>query len=162
MLSPTNLAEAFKRNVEIIKMQTEGLSHEDSLVQLPFRGNCMNWVVGHILTNRNSVLKLLGIEQPPTADLVARYTRESQPITASGTDVVALERLIELLEESQAQLAGLLADITPEELSREVAFFGRRSMPVSEWLFFFYFHDTYHSGQTEILRQAAGKDDKVI
>jgi uncharacterized damage-inducible protein DinB len=35
-------------------------------------------------------------------------------------------------------------------------------MSIAEWLLFFYFHDTYHSGQTEILRQAAGKDDKII
>jgi hypothetical protein len=26
----------------------------------------------------------------------------------------------------------------------------------------FYFHDSYHIGQTEILRQAVGKDDKTI
>jgi len=25
-----------------------------------------------------------------------------------------------------------------------------------------YFHDSYHTGQMEILRQAAGKDDKII
>jgi hypothetical protein len=162
MFPPTSLAEAFERNIQIIKMQTEGLSQGDSLVQLPFRGNCMNWVVGHIVTNRNSVLELLGVEQPPNADLVARYKRESEPICAAGPDVLPLDRLIELLELAQAQIAGLLAEATPEELKREVAFFGRRSMPVSEWLLFFYFHDTYHTGQTEILRQAAGKNDVII
>jgi len=26
----------------------------------------------------------------------------------------------------------------------------------------FYFHDTYHTGQTDLLRQVAGKHDKVI
>lgn len=35
-------------------------------------------------------------------------------------------------------------------------------MSVAEWLMFFYFHDTFHTGQTEILRQATGKNDKVI
>ncbi len=59
MITPANLAEAYGRNVEIIKLQTEGLSQADSLVQLPFRANCMNWIVGHIVTNRHSVLKLL-------------------------------------------------------------------------------------------------------
>lgn len=29
-------------------------------------------------------------------------------------------------------------------------------------LHFDYFHDTYHTGQTEILRQVAGTDDQVI
>jgi hypothetical protein len=29
-------------------------------------------------------------------------------------------------------------------------------------LFFYYFHETYHVGQTELLRQLAGRDDKII
>jgi uncharacterized damage-inducible protein DinB len=29
-------------------------------------------------------------------------------------------------------------------------------------LFFRYFHETYHVGQTELLRQLAGRNDKVI
>lgn len=162
MISPTTLADAFNRNVEIIKLQTAGMSQEDSLIQLPFRSNCMNWIVGHIVTNRYSVLKLLGAEQPAEAQCVVRYVRDSAPITTVGADVLPLEGLIGTLEQTQAQIAGLLAEITPEALDRQVAFFGRRSMPVAEWLMFFYFHDTYHTGQTEILRQATGKNDKII
>jgi hypothetical protein len=29
-------------------------------------------------------------------------------------------------------------------------------------VFFQYFHETYHVGQTELLRQLAGKNDQVI
>ena len=162
MISPATMAEAFNRNVEIIKLQTAGLSQQDSLVQLPFRGNCMNWIVGHILTNRYSVLKLLGSEQAAEAERAARYTRESEPITSDGAGVLPLEQLVELLECTQAQISGLLAEITPEALASPLAFFGRRSMSVAEWLMFFYFHDTYHTGQAEILRQACGRNDKII
>ena len=35
-------------------------------------------------------------------------------------------------------------------------------MPLSERIFFLYFHETYHVGQTELLRQLTGVDDKVI
>ena len=59
-------------------------------------------------------------------------------------------------------LANLLASLTPDQLARQVAFFGGRSQSVGEWLLFFFFHETYHLGQTEILRQAAGTNDKVI
>ena len=76
--------------------------------------------------------------------------------------MLTLDELISLLEQLQAQMAALLADIDDEALSRELVFFGSRSRPVADWLFFFYFHDTYHTGQTELLRQAAGKDDKII
>ena len=162
MITPTTLAEAFNRNVEIIKMQTAGLSQADSLIQLPFRGNCLNWIVGHILTNRYNVLKLLGIELPDQARHVERYQRDSAPITMNNADVLPLDELIATLEHTQSQIAGLLAKITSEELDCQVAFYGRRSMPVAEWLMFFYFHDTYHTGQTEILRQASGMNDKII
>ena len=162
MLSPTMLANAFNRNVEIIKLQTAGLSHADSLVQLPFRGNCMNWIVGHILTNRYSVLKLLGAAQLDQAAQVARYERDSAPITMDESDVRPLDELIATLEHTQGQIADLLAMLTPEDLDCQVAFYGRRSMSVAEWLIFFYFHDTYHTGQSEILRQASGMDDKII
>jgi uncharacterized damage-inducible protein DinB len=162
MLTPTNMAEAFQRNIWIIKRQTEGMSHEESLIQLPFRGNCMNWLLGHIVTNRNNVFKLLGHESYANPAVSERYKRESDPITRNGAGIVRLSDLVSILETSQEQLERILAGITKDELEQQVAFFGNSSMSIAEWLLFFYFHDTYHSGQTEILRQAAGKDDKII
>lgn len=162
MISPTQLAEAYDRNVNIVKMQTEGLSQAESLLQLPFRCNSMNWIVGHLVTNRHSVLQLLQGSLPAEAERVKRYVRESDPINGEQTGVLALTDLLDLLDKAQAQLADCLAVVTPTELEKPLAFYGRKSMSVAEWLMFFYFHDTYHTGQTEILRQAAGKDDKII
>jgi uncharacterized damage-inducible protein DinB len=162
MIDVDYLATSYDRNVWIVKKQTENLSHEESLIQLPFRANCMNWVVGHIVTNRNSVLKLLNAEDQIATTSVERYLRDTDPIMPDSSDVVAIERLIQLLEQAQANIAQCLLDMSPEELDREVAFFGNRVMTVGQWLLFFFFHDCYHTGQTEILRQAAGKDDKVI
>jgi uncharacterized damage-inducible protein DinB len=162
MIKPNILAESFSRNVEIVKLQTQGMTHEDSLIQLPFRANCMNWILGHLVTNRNSILKLLKREDLIDSITVKRYERESEPITGPGENVLQLEDLIHLLEQTQSQIRQLLDEISEEELARQVAYFGNRSMSVAEWLLFFYFHDTYHTGQTEILRQAAGKNDKII
>ena len=162
MITPTYLAKAYGRNVSIVKMQVEGLSQEESLVQLPFRANCMNWVVGHIVSNRHTVLRLLDGAEPAEAGRVRRYDRESEPVNGAGEGVLPLAELIELLEQAQAQLAARLAEITPGRLEEQVAFLGDRSQSVAEWLMFYFFHDTYHVGQTEILRQAAGRDDKVI
>lgn len=162
MITPTILADAYARNVMIIQQQTAGLSDADSLVQLPFRGNCMNWIVGHIVTNRHNVLKLLNGEFPAEAARMQRYVRESQPITGPEAGVLPLAELLALLALAQTQLAARLEELTPAALAESVAFFGNRSMSVAEWLMFFYFHDSYHTGQTEILRQAAGKNDKII
>ena len=162
MIKPNTLAESFSRNVEIVKLQTQGMTHEDSLVQLPFRANCMNWVLGHLVTNRNSILKLLQAEDLIDSTSMKHYERESEPITGDDEGTLPLEQLIQMLEQAQADIQRLLVEIKDEELTRQVAFYGRRAMTIAEWLFFFYFHDTYHTGQTEILRQAAGKNDKII
>lgn len=162
MITPTTFAEYLARNVNIVKMQIEGLSHADSLVQMPFRANCLNWVLGHMVTNRLTILRLLGGQPHFDPSLVERYKRESEPVCEDGPGVLKLEELAGMLEQLQAQIAGLLAQVTEDELCRELTVFGNRSLPLADWLFFFYFHDTYHVGQTELLRQAAGKDDKII
>jgi hypothetical protein len=46
-------------------------------------------------------------------------------------------------------------------LAREYAS-GDRKTTVGQRAFFLYFHETYHVGQTELFRQLAGKDDKII
>lgn len=162
MITAAQMAEAYDRNTQILKMQAAGLTHADSLVQLPFRSNCLNWIIGHIVASRGQVLKLLGQEPALPPEVAARYLRESDPITPESPDAMALEQLMSALYLSQDRIAAGLASATPEDLARQETPFGRRTESVGYWLLFLYFHDSYHTGQTEILRQAAGKDDKVI
>jgi len=162
MISIQNLSDFYDRNVQIIKMQTEGLSHEDSLIQLPFRSNCLNWVVGHVLANRCNILALLGAEDLRPAIDLDHYERESDPISGEEQGVLPLEDLIQYLEESQLRLAAALEKETEESLERMTSYRDRPEQTISYWLAFLFFHDSYHVGQTEILRQAAGKDDKII
>ncbi len=162
MISIQNLSDFYARNVEIIKMQTEGLTHLESLIQLPFRSNCLNWVVGHLLANRCNILALLGAEDlRPQVDL-DHYERESDPVLGEGEGVLLLEKLLVHLEESQTRLEAALEKETEESLQRLAPYRDRPEREIAYWLVFLYFHDSYHVGQTEILRQAAGKDDKII
>ncbi len=162
MISIQNLVDFYARNIEIIKMQTENITHEESLIQLPFRSNCLNWVVGHVLANRCNILDLLGADDlRPGLDL-DHYERESDPILGEGEGVLLLEDMVLHLEDSQLRLAAALAVETEESLQRMVPYRDRPDKEIAFWLFFLYFHDSYHVGQTEILRQAAGKDDKII
>ena len=52
MITAENLIAMYARNVLFIKQLTEGLTHIDSLAQPPVPGNCMNWVMGHIVAYR--------------------------------------------------------------------------------------------------------------
>ena len=162
MISIQNLTDFYSRNLEIIKMQAEGLTHEDSLIQLPFRSNCLNWVIGHVQANRCNILALLGAKDLRPEVNLDHYERESDPVLGEGEGVLPLEELIDHLEESQIRLAAALENETEESLQRTAPYRDRPERLLSYWLFFLYFHDSYHVGQTEILRQAAGKDDKII
>jgi hypothetical protein len=163
MITATSLAAAYTRNVNIVKQQADGLSQADSLIQLPFRANCLNWVVGHLVTNRVTVLKLLEVQEFPFDEgSLSHYQYDSKPVTADGEGVLSLEKLLTMLEQAQAIINTKMPDLTDEVLNRPLTVYGDHAQPLADWLFFFFFHDSYHTGQTEILRQAAGKDDKII
>jgi len=161
MITTSQLTEAFERNVRVIQMQTEGLNQSDSLLQTPFRSNCLNWVVGHILANRDTILKTLGEDALLSDEETAVYKRESEPVGEEGTGVILLERMLEVLARGQERIGTGLADLDIKEFSKEIQV-GNQKRTLGERLFFLYFHETYHVGQTEYLRQLAGMDDKVI
>jgi hypothetical protein len=122
------LIGSFGLTHQLIRMQTDGLSHKDSLLQPPFRGNCLNWVLGHILVGRNTALKLM---------------QET------------------LIWDEAERIAAALKCTTPEELATVVPFRGsRRSL--GQALASQHWHETYHTGQLELLRQLAGTDDAIV
>ncbi|MDH5507811.1 MAG: DinB family protein [Anaerolineae bacterium] len=161
MIEKELLVDGFARNLRVIKMQSEGLTHADSLLQLPFRGNCLNWVLGHLAGSRDSVLDVLGEEPLLTEEEKSRYGYGSAPVTQDGEDIVPMERLLDVLEKGQEKIAAGLARLKPDDYRREVGQ-GERKTTLDHRLFFLYFHDAYHTGQTEILRQLAGTDDGII
>jgi hypothetical protein len=151
--------DLFKTNHWVATHQTDGLTHEDSLLQLPFRGNCLNWVLGHILVSRESALKMLGIDGSWTEAEIARYKFDSEPITSPDDPaILSLERLLADFERTQEQIADGFAEISEHQLAEK----DERGRTVAERLLFLAWHEGYHLGQTEYLRQLAGKDDKVI
>jgi uncharacterized damage-inducible protein DinB len=163
MLTANALAEAFHRNVRIAQIECEGLTHAESLLQPQPRGNCMNWVLGHMVTGRNDVLYALKSPFVVEDEVLTLYKRESDPITEDIEGVLQLERLLELLVEGQRYISDLLPSLSEESLMEEyVSKVTGRSTTIAKLVFFQYFHDTYHTGQTSYLRQLAGKDDKII
>jgi hypothetical protein len=161
MISAATLADAFKRNATLVKTECEGLSHADSLLQPQPRGNCLNWVVGHMLTGRNSLLAALNAPFRVADERLDPYQRESAPITAEGDGVVPLAQLLEWLTEGQTHLSERIAALTDADIEKEFML-GTRLIPLSDFAFFLYFHDTYHVGQTSYLRQLAGKNDHTL
>jgi uncharacterized damage-inducible protein DinB len=159
MTDPNKLVQSFKLTHWIIHKQAEGLTHADSLLQLPFRGNCFNWVLGHIMTSRNEALTLLGEMPVLTEAEVSLYQRGSEPIT-NEERAVPLERLLQALDEAQERLVEALPKASPERLA--AIYNEERQQTVGDRIAGLHWHETYHTGQLDILRQLAGKNDGVL
>ena len=110
------------------------------------------------IVHRDKVIAACGGLPVMTAAQTARYENESDPITADGDDVESFETLLDLLDQSQDRLADSVADADLEAVHTV----GEREVPLWKRVHFWYFHDTYHAGQTELLRGLAGFTEKVI
>jgi hypothetical protein len=158
----SSLSQTAATNYWILGRQTANLTHEQSLLQLPFRGNCMNWVLGHITTRRHEMLELVGAELIWTPEWQARYNTGSEPIT-SGADAMRFEQILADLGTAHERLLARLAVITMDEMNAPAKTVPQDPPPtVAQRLAGLLWHETYHVGQTEILRQLAGTNDKII
>ena len=161
MINADQLAREFQRNTAILKMQCDDLTHADSLLQTPYQINCLNWTLGHILHYRDRAVRMAGGTRLFDEAELERYRRESEPITEDGPGVVHLDRLLANIEVSQLAIDKVIGNLNDEVFGSEIEIDGK-TVQLSRRLFFSYFHDTYHTGQTELLRQVTGKADKVI
>ena len=161
MITNFQLIDGFSLNLRLIKLHTAGLSHADSLIQTPYNINCLNWVLGHIAVSRDSVMRLIGAEPLLNEVGTLRYKSESTPITEDGPDILPLEQLLEILATGQTSIEAALEGLSETDLMKEIEV-GERMMPLGTRLHGFYFHDTYHTGQIDLLRQISGANDKVI
>lgn len=153
-----DLAYRLEINNNILQRQIEGLTDADLLLQPESRGNCFNWVLGHIVNSRNGILKALGAEVVWDEEKDALYGRESAPITGADDPHLPMVELLEAHRISGERIVQRLESITDEEL--DVMRNERTS--VWRWVSFLVWHDAYHTGQFEYLRQLSGIDDKVI
>jgi hypothetical protein len=141
-----------------LKTNTEGVTHAMSLVAPQPAGNCMNWVLGHILAQRYHILKLAGEEPVWTADDVAVYKRGSAPIAPGRVaEAKPFEGMVADLAKTQERLKSALARITPERLEEMgIENVPGGVQPIGSQLAFFNFHESYHSGQIGLLRRLIG------
>ena len=121
MFTIDTLINAYARNLYFIKTHTTGMTHADSLAQPPLKGNCANWIVGHITLYRNTVLKDLGQPSVFPDDIALRYRAGSEPVLHDEPGLAQLPALLAALDASQDMLAAGLRALTPASMSKAVA-----------------------------------------
>lgn len=149
----------FGINYDVLKKNLDGVTHEESLIQPEGGGNCLNWVLGHIIATRDYAIQLVHQEPVWSKEIAGLYQRGSDPIR-DGSNAQPLERLVADLEDSQSRLVAGLATVSEPELSAPAAD-KSAAETVGGTLFVLQFHEAYHAGQTGLLRRMVGHEGAI-
>ncbi|HMF75842.1 MAG TPA: DinB family protein [Bryobacteraceae bacterium] len=143
----------------IVRINVEGLTQAESLVQPRPAGNCLNWVVGHLLCVYENVLQMVGQTPVMHQDALKRYDRGSPPIQ-DPIEAMELSKLMAAWDESSQRIDAGLARLTSQTLDAPAPFSPTDdpNETVRSLLTTIFFHQAYHAGQTGILRRMAGKE----
>lgn len=144
----------FDFHLKAITMNLEGITHDDSLVQPQTGGNGVNWVLGHIVVSRGSILKLVGESLGWSENESAPYVRGSEQLDPAKA--LPFSRIVSDLEASQRKLMEGL-DRTPVEDWRSSTDSGTKM----DDLAFLQFHEAYHIGQLGTLRRIVGRPGAI-
>jgi len=153
----TDISSLFVVNYNVLHVNLKDISHQESLIR-PTSGNCLNWIVGHILVSRGTILNILE-EKSVLSDIQSMpYKRGVTP--NEGDYLLPLNALIERLNTSQERLISSLEDKSSEWLNgsdseKEIEW---QQQPRRDQLMFLHFHEAYHAGQTGLMRRIIGKE----
>lgn len=154
-MSVDQLKKLFEINQYAFGVNVEGVSHDESLLQPGGGGNCLNWVAGHVVANRNHILELLGEAPIWDGPACEGYKRGSSPIV-NGATARPFDSIVTDFRRAQERIQSGLARLRDPDLSA-----ARGKQTLGEALHFLHFHETYHIGQTALLRRLAGKPGAI-
>lgn len=158
MVHPKALQKLFSYNAELINKQIVGMTHEESVLQLPFAANCLNWVLGHIVSARTFPLQFVG-ENPVWTDEQRAVYRYGSSNRGDEDNVIKLEELMVAFNLSQERLISGLNRLNYDDMCQPS---GYRENTIGDSLAYFQFHEAHHIGQILYLAMFAGKKDVWI
>jgi uncharacterized damage-inducible protein DinB len=146
----------------VVRICAGDFTQEESLCQPEPQGNCLNWVLGHLLRVYDRVLPVLGQAPVMGLERLERYGRGSTPLCEPG-DAVELKELLSAWDEAVKRLDAGLATLTEERLDEPAPFsptnYSKETM--RSLLTTIFFHQSYHAGQAGMLRRMAGKPGAI-
>ena len=154
-MNAASLAAMYGLNHQVLKLNLDGITHEDSLIQPRPFGNCINWIMGHLVCQRNSILTLVGEKPIWGATETELYRRGTPPIT-DGVKALPFGRIMDDLDRSQELLLPAIGRLTEEQLAQ-----ADDRGTLEDKLGFLHFHEAYHAGQIGLLRRLVGKGGQI-
>jgi uncharacterized damage-inducible protein DinB len=161
-MTGSDLSRMYEFSYLAIKRNLQDLSHADSVVTPENGGNCLNWVLGHVVVTRNLMLQLTEGSPVLTGESADVYRRGSSPCGSEG--FLDLATLRGLLDDSQQVLLPALAALSDNALASPVPEpYNRPPLTGSlgDALVRLHYHEAYHNGQIGLLRRIAGKEGAI-
>lgn len=157
----STLTHLFRVNLYTVRTNTEGVTHEDSLVAPDPGGSPLNWVLGHMVTARELVLATLGQASVLTEEEQRVYARGS---TFDAEAALPFSRLQKALVHAQRGIDAGLEAVSDEVMAQPIPE-GETYPPgfetVADKLAFLHFHEAYHCGQIALLRRLSGREGRI-
>jgi uncharacterized damage-inducible protein DinB len=144
------LSQLFEMNFGALSGNLEGITHEQSLVLPQPEGNCINWVLGHMVASRSRILPLLEVQPPWDSELSFLYSGRPEAEWSTAR-AIQLESIKVDYARSQQAILTALHGMTNAKLTKAI-----KGKPLLEVLGFAHFHETYHVGQIGLLRRIVG------
>ena len=161
MITKEEFSKLMTIELDMLQKQTSGLSHADSLLQPQPGGNCLNWIMGHLLVNLVDILNVLGAGPPAVQPDLSHYGYGSEPVRCDAPGVIELQDLVETYALLTNAITDQLTLMTAADFDEVIDFWQGKSRR-GYVAFFYFFHNPYHIGQLEQLRHLAGRTEKVI
>lgn len=146
----------------VVQLNVDGITQEESLIRPAPGGNCLNWVVGHLLATYDQMLPLLGQKPVMEEGALQRYARGTPPLE-NPAEALDLQVLLTAWNDANDRVDAGLAGVTPELLDKPVSKSpsNNPNETIRSLLPTVLFHQAYHAGQTGILRRIAGKPGAI-
>ena len=143
---------------QIFQVNTDGVTHEESLHQPTESGNCLNWIAGHLVTTYNSVLPSLGEDLVWDEERTQIYKRGSD-LLSNASEAVDFAEISEAFATSHDRVMRGIGKLASERWD-EPAPYSPGNNPeetLGTLLHLIAFHQAYHVGQLGLGRRLVGK-----
>lgn len=147
IIRPAFFIDQYASSYQQIKESTDGISHRDSLQEIIFGVNSLNWHVGHVVVARTNFLVILGVPSIWPWDMIKIYIPGSPPIS-DNNQALPFQKLLDDLDLTQTLLVESLAKETTTGLKLV-----KDGETVAEHLAFYAAHEAGHTGKIELISQ---------
>jgi uncharacterized damage-inducible protein DinB len=142
----------------VVHRCADGVSQEESLIAPESGGNCLNWVMGHLLHVYNALLPALGQARVMEKEETERFKRGAPGLQAAD-GAMDMAKMMAAWDAVASRVDAGLSDLTAEALDAKAPFSPSNNPKetLRTLVTTILFHQAYHAGQTGLLRRIAGK-----